>query len=277
VLIAAGVARVVTAMTDPDPRVAGQGHAALRAAGIAVTEGVEAGAARAAHAGFLRRVTEGLPGLTLKLATTLDGRIATATGESRWITGNEARRSVHALRLCHDAVMVGAGTARADDPDLTVRDLGADHQPVRIVVDTSLSLPLASRLGQSAGHPPVWLCHGPAAPAGARAAWAAAGARLIECAAVDGRVDLRDALARLAALGLTRILCEGGGTLAAALIRADLVTGLVAFGAGRVIGAEGRAAVGPLGLASLSAAPRFRLIGVETAGGDVLSRWATTG
>ena len=273
-LIAAGVARVVSALHDPDPRVAGQGHALLRRAGIAVTEGVEAEAARVANTGFLRRVTEGLPALTLKLATTLDGRIATASGESRWITGPEARRHVHALRLAHDAVLVGAGTARADDPDLTVRGLGAAHQPVRIVIDTLLSLPPDSRLGRSAGTSPVWLCHGPEAPDLARAAWTARGARLIACAmAPDGRVDATDALRQLAAAGLTRILCEGGGQLAAALVRAGLVTEIVAYAAGKLIGDEGRAALGPLHLAELAAAPSFRLADTSVLGEDMMSRW----
>lgn len=137
-LIAAGLARVVTATGDPDPRVSGRGHAMLREAGIAVTERVLEAEARTAHAGFQKRVTEGLPFVTLKLAATLDGRIATASGESRWITGSLARRAVHAMRMRHDAVMVGVGTAIADDPDLSVRDLGSGHQPVRIVVDSLL-------------------------------------------------------------------------------------------------------------------------------------------
>ena len=128
-LIAAGVARVVTALQDPDSRVAGRGHAILRAAGLGVTEHVEAAAATDAHAGFLLRVTQGRPLLTLKLASSFDGRIATATGESRWITGPEARYHVHALRHSHDAVLVGAGTARADDPMLTVRGFGPVAQP----------------------------------------------------------------------------------------------------------------------------------------------------
>ena len=215
-----------------------------------------------------------MPALTLKLATTLDGRIATASGESRWITGPEARRHVHALRLAHDAVLVGAGTARADDPDLTVRGLGAAHQPVRIVIDTLLSLPPDSRLGRSAGTSPVWLCHGPEAPDLARAAWTARGARLIACAmAPDGRVDATDALRQLAAAGLTRILCEGGGQLAAALVRAGLVTEIVAYAAGKLIGDEGRAALGPLHLAELAAAPSFRLADTSVLGEDTMSRW----
>lgn len=272
-LIAAGVARVVTALQDPDPRVSGRGHAMLREAGIAVTEGVEAQAARAAHLGFLTRVTEGRPMVTLKLATTLDGRIATARGESRWITGPQARRAVHALRLSHDAVMVGAGTQRADDPDLTVRDLGAGHQPVRVVLDTRLSGDPASRLGQTARAVPVWLCHGPQAPEGARAAWATTGARLIDCAAPGGRVAAEAALQALGSAGLTRVFCEGGGHLAASLLRAGLVDVLVTFGAGRVIGGDGLAAVAPLGVSALTDAPAFRLDEVAAVGGDVMARW----
>jgi diaminohydroxyphosphoribosylaminopyrimidine deaminase / 5-amino-6-(5-phosphoribosylamino)uracil reductase len=276
-LIAAGVARVVTALQDPDPRVSGRGNAMLREAGIAVTEGVEAQAARAAHLGFLTRVAEGRPMVTVKLATTLDGRIATATGESRWITGPQARRAVHALRLTHDAVMIGAGTLRADDPDLTVRDFGRDpgagHQPVRVVLDTRLSGNPSSRLGQTARAVPVWLCHGPEAPMQARTAWAATGARLIDCAAPGGRVSAVAALQALGSAGLTRVLCEGGGHLAASLLREGLVDVLVTFAAGRVMGGDGLAAVAPLGLAALADAPAFRLEAVSAVGGDVMARW----
>ncbi|PZR00885.1 MAG: bifunctional diaminohydroxyphosphoribosylaminopyrimidine deaminase/5-amino-6-(5-phosphoribosylamino)uracil reductase RibD [Cereibacter sphaeroides] len=272
-LIAAGITRVVTALHDPDPRVAGRGHAMLRAAGIDVAEGVGATAARIAHEGFLRRVTLGLPAVTLKLATTLDGRIATASGESRWITGSEARRQVHALRLCHDAVLVGAGTALADDPDLTVRDMGTSHQPIRVVFDTSLRLPVDSRLGKTAGEVPVWLCHGPDAPATARQAWERAGAKLIECPTRADTLDANAALRKLAEAGLTRVFCEGGGQLAVALLRDDLVTELVAFTAGKVIGAEGRPAIGDMNLTSLAQAKGFSLIDVAPVGGDVISRW----
>ncbi|MFN3293016.1 MAG: bifunctional diaminohydroxyphosphoribosylaminopyrimidine deaminase/5-amino-6-(5-phosphoribosylamino)uracil reductase RibD, partial [Gemmobacter sp.] len=128
-LVAAGVARVVSALQDPDPRVSGGGHGMLRAAGIAVTTGVLAAEAAALQRGFLTRVTQGRPMVTLKLALSLDGRIATATGESRWITAAPARARVHLMRACHDAVLVAGGTARADDPELTVRGLGVAHQP----------------------------------------------------------------------------------------------------------------------------------------------------
>lgn len=273
-LVHAGVARVVSALTDPDPRVAGRGHARLRGGGIEVHEGLMAEEARRLNAGFLKRVTRGLPFLTLKLATTLDGRIATMTGESRWITGADARRRVHLMRTHHDAVLVGAGTARADDPDLRARDLGPVHQPVRIVIDGRLTHAPESRLGRGAHLSPVWIVHGPDAPQKARAAWEAAGARLFPCPTdAQGHVAPREALRALAQAGITRILCEGGATLAAALVRAELVDRLVMFQAGTLIGAEGVAAVGAMGLARLADAPRFRLATLEHVGGDTLAIW----
>ena len=273
-LIAARVARVVTALTDPDPRVCGKGHALLRAAGIAVTEGVLTPEATHLNAGFLKRVTQGLPFVTLKLAATLDGRIATTTGESRWITGAQARRKVHAMRLSHDAVMVGSGTALADDPDLTVRDMGVIRQPIRIVLDRTLKLSPEGRLGRTARDAPVWLIHGPDAPADAQRAWQTAGATLSEAPGTDGHLDLSAALQTLAAKGLTRILCEGGSTLAAALIRAALVDELALFSGAALIGAEGHPALGALGLTRLADAPRPRLVQTETVGHDIFSRWS---
>ena len=270
-LIAAKVARVVTALTDPDPRVSGKGHAMLRAAGIAVTEGVLTPEATHLNAGFLKRVTQGLPFVTLKLAASLDGRTATATGESRWITGPEARRKVHAMRMSHDAVMVGAGTALADDPDLTVRDMGATRQPVRIVLDRMLRHSPESRLGRSARQSPVWLLHGPAAPEPARAAWQATGATLIETPEAGGHLDLPAALQALAQQGLTRILSEGGSTIAAALVRSGLVDELALFAGGALIGAEGHPAFGALSLQALTDAPRPHLREVQALGPDTCS------
>jgi diaminohydroxyphosphoribosylaminopyrimidine deaminase/5-amino-6-(5-phosphoribosylamino)uracil reductase len=273
-LIGAGVARVVTPMTDPDPRVAGAGHARLRAAGIEVVEGVEAEAARAGHAGFLTRITQGRPFITLKLALTLDGRIATATGESRWITGPEARRYVHGLRARHDAVMIGAGTARADDPDLRVRDLGITCQPIRIVVAQGLDLPLTARLAQSAREVPLWLLHGAQAPLRMRAAWQCQGAELVEIRAeAAGGLEPSGLVQTLGARGLTRVFCEGGGALGASLLRAGVVDEVVILSVGKLIGAEGRAGIGGLGVAALADAPRFDLIETRALGGDILHRW----
>lgn len=272
-LVAAGVARVVIALRDPDPRTDGGGAARLRAAGVEVAEGVGEAEAREDHAGFLSRVRRGRPALTLKLALSLDGRIATAGGESRWITGPEARRLAHAERLRHDAVMVGGGTARADDPLLTVRGLGATRQPVRVVLSVGLDLDPEGALGRGAAEAPVWLVHA-VAPEGRRAAWEARGARLLEAApGREGGVDARAALEALGAAGLTRVLCEGGGRLAASLLAAGLVDDALVLSAGLTLGAEGRAGVGPLGLAALAEAPRLRLVEARPLGGDALHRW----
>lgn len=273
-LIAAGVARVVSAIEDPDPRVAGRGHAMLRAAGIAVETGLLAAEAAELQRGFLTRIRFGRPMLTLKLATSLDGRIATAAGESRWITGPEARRRVHAMRAAHDAVLVGAGTARADDPALTVRDLGTDHQPVRIVATRGLDLPLDGVLARTAREVPVWLLHGRSASPAARYAWQDRGVRLCETAERAGALDPEAMLSALGAAGLTRVFCEGGGRLAAAFLAAGLVDALAVFSGGLALGADGRAGVGPLGLTALAEAPRFHLRSVERLGPDTLGLWS---
>jgi diaminohydroxyphosphoribosylaminopyrimidine deaminase/5-amino-6-(5-phosphoribosylamino)uracil reductase len=240
-------------------------------AGIAVTEGVLAPRARALQAGFLKRVERGLPFVTLKLAATLDGRIATASGESRWITGAEARRRVHLMRLTHDAVLTSSATALADDPDLTARDLGATHQPLRILIDSRLRHGAGSRLGRTARENPVWVLYGDGA---STVAWAATGARLIPLPLAGDHVDLTAAFRALATEGLTRLLIEAGGTFAAALIRAGLVDELALFQAGCLIGEEGRAVLGPLGVGALKDAPRPRLIEATTCGPDTLTRWA---
>ncbi len=269
-LAAAGVARVVAATGDPDGRVAGRGLALLRAAGVEVAVGVREAEARRDHLGFLLRVTAGRPVVTLKLAASLDGRIATAAGESRWITGAPARAAVHALRARHDAVLVGAGTARADDPLLTVRGMGERPQPVRAVLSTDLGLPFDGQLARTAREAPLWLLHGPQG-AGRASAWEALGAR---CLAVPG--GPRDLLATLRVLGgegITRVFCEGGGQVAAGLLRAGLADEVAAFGAGLALGAEGRPMVGALGLGRLAEAPRLRLAEVRAVGGDVMAVW----
>ncbi|MDV7142677.1 bifunctional diaminohydroxyphosphoribosylaminopyrimidine deaminase/5-amino-6-(5-phosphoribosylamino)uracil reductase RibD [Tropicimonas sp. TH_r6] len=273
-LVAAGVVRVVTAVTDPDPRVAGGGHAILRAAGIELVTGVLEQQARRANEGFLRRVTTGRPHLTLKLAVSLDGRIATATGESQWITGPAARRDVHGLRACHDAVLVGGGTARADDPSLTVRGLGVRHKPVRIVTSRHLDLPQESQLFREITAAPVWLCHGKDALPERREAWTGQGARLLEIDRQQGRqLDPVATLEALGAAGLTRVFCEGGGTLAGALLTAGVVDELVVYSAGMALGAEGQPCLGAMGIDALSVAPRFRLERLRAVGPDVMTRW----
>jgi len=272
-LIDAGITRVVSATQDSDSRVAGKGHAMLRAAGIAVETGLLEHETRALNLGFFNRIELGCPLVTLKLATSLDGRIATATGQSQWITGPEARRAVHAMRARHDAVLIGAGTARSDDPSLTVRDLGMSRQPVRIVASHRLDLPLDGVLAKTAGEVPVWLCHGDGADPGLLSAWEGLGAHLLPCKTREGRLDPTDMLNALGRAGLTRIFCEGGGRLAASLLRNGVVDELVLINAGLALGADGLPSVGGLGLSELRHADRFTLKDVRELGGDVMHRW----
>lgn len=276
-LISAGIARVVAPLQDSDPRVSGRGFAMLRAAGVEVTTGVMADQAARDLAGFFLRIRAGRPLVTLKLASSFDGRIATATGESQWITGPEARRVVHAMRARHDAVMVGAGTARADDPALTVRGLGMTHQPVRIVVSRRLDLPLTGQLARTAQETPLWICHGADADPRLLSAWSGLGARLLPCALQAGRIDPASLLLALGQAGLTSVFCEGGGALAASLLSAGLVDEVIGFTAGVMIGAEGQPALGAMGLSRLAEAPRFRLIETRPLGGDILHRWQPAG
>jgi len=271
-LIRAGVARVVCAMRDPDARVDGRGFARLREAGIEVLEGLLEPQARRLQAGFLRRVTLGLPLVTLKLAATLDGRIATGTGESRWITGAAARREVHAARARHDVVLVGSGTVLADDPELTVRGLGLGSPP-RVVFDSRLRTPLGSRLVQGARETPTWLVTGPGHRPAALAPYLEAGVEVLAAARGDGGLDARSALQVLAQRGVTRVFAEGGAALAAGLLRAGLVQRLMWFHAGGLLGAEGLPAIGPLALSNLADMTRYQLLASRRLGDDLLSEY----
>jgi diaminohydroxyphosphoribosylaminopyrimidine deaminase/5-amino-6-(5-phosphoribosylamino)uracil reductase len=273
-LIEAGIARCVVATGDSDRRVDGKGLEMLRAAGVEVSLGLREDAARADHAGFFCRTDLGRPFVTLKLAQSLDGRIATGTGESQWITGPEARRLVHAMRMRHDAVMVGGGTARKDDPSLTVRGLGVPRQPLRVVISRRLDLPLMGQLARTAGEVPLLLCHGQDADATLMQTWRDLGATLLSCRIRGAQLDAEDVLQQLGQHGLTRVFCEGGSALAASLIEADLVDELVGFAAGLVIGAEGLPGIGAMGLARLGEAPRFTLKESRPVGPDVLQVWA---
>ncbi|MEW9919449.1 bifunctional diaminohydroxyphosphoribosylaminopyrimidine deaminase/5-amino-6-(5-phosphoribosylamino)uracil reductase RibD [Marimonas sp. MJW-29] len=272
-LVAAGVGRVVIAVADNDARTDGKGIEILRAAGIDVLVGVCEDEARRDHEGFFTKTEVGRPLLTLKLANSFDGRIATGTGESQWITGPDARRLVHGMRARHDAVMVGGGTARKDDPGLTVRDLGIDRQPARVVVSRRLDLPLMGQLARTAKDVPVIICHGPDADHALQQTWRDLGATLLSCAVRGMQLDPGDVLRQLGVHGLTRVFCEGGGALAASLIEADLVDRLIGFTAGVVIGAEGLPGIGAMGLSRLSEAPRYRLVSTQAVGKDVLHVW----
>lgn len=270
-LIGAGLVRVVVALEDPDPRVAGAGMARLREAGIAVETGLCAAEAAELNAGFFRRLAFGRPLVTLKLATSLDGRIATSTGESRWITGPAARERAHLLRATHDAVLVGTDTVLADDPELTCRipGLGA-RSPVRVVLDRTLRVsPTAKIFDPTAA--PVWLVTARVEDAAA-AALRDRGIEVIPAQETPPEgLDLVAVLAALGQRGLSRLLVEGGGRLAAALLRQRLVDRLVWFHAPRLIGGDGAPAVAALGFGPLADAPRFERLCNELVGDDAMT------
>jgi len=273
-LIKAGIARVFCAMEDPDPRVSGRGIKALQDAGIEVHVGLHHEEARAVNAGFLSRIERGRPKITLKLAVSTDGRIATRTGESRWITGPAARRRVHLMRARCDAVLVGSGTARIDDPMLDVRDVGlADRKPVRAVADSSLSIPLTGRLAATAKNHPLWILHRADAPKDRAKALSDLGATPIEVADTDGMLSIGGAVRELATRGITRVLCEGGGRIAASLLSDNLVDEMAIFTAGKTLGGDGLPVVHGFGLEHLAEAPRFTLSGVSAVGADTLTWW----
>ena len=272
-LVEAGITRVVSAITDPDPRVSGKGYSILRSSGVTVSEGTLKGEAAEANAGFFLKITKQRPLVTLKLASSLDGRIATQTGDSRWITGHEARRSVHMMRAQHDAILVGRNTVAADNPELTVRDMGLRHRsPVRVVLDTNLQISKNARLIQSVDTWPLWLCHvdGCADVSG------------ILGGAVEGitcklnennQLDITDVLRKLADRGITRLMVEGGGQVAASFLAANHVDQIVLYSAGLTIGSEGIPNLAAMGLSELKTAPRFKRVQVTAIGNDVVSHW----
>ncbi len=267
-LLELALGRVVVAMVDPNPRVRGRGIARLRRAGIPVVVGPGAEEARLLTEGYRSRVLRGRPMVTLKLATTLDGRIAAPGGDARWITGPGARRLAHALRDISDAVLVGAGTVRADDPRLTCRLPGGRH-PVRIVLaGRALDLPARARV-LARGGPPTWVI----APRGASAARVEALRRRgVEVLLVPGpgRVRFAALVRLLGARGLTSLLVEGGGTVAAEALRARVVDRLVLFVAPALLGGDAVAAVGPLGLRRVRDAVRVTDLALGRVGQDIV-------
>ncbi len=277
-LVAAGIARAEIALGDPDPRVNGQGIATLRAAGIEVSTGLCATEAADTLAGFLTGIAHHRPLVTLKLATTLDGRIAARTGDSRWITGEPARHAAHMLRASHDAIMVGIGTVLADDPALTCRIEGArpvSPPLIRIVADSNLRHAADGEAGRDrARHPDM-----AARPPGRRSRcaarrWNKPGSSSFPSAPDGVNVDPAAALTALHARGLTRILVEGGARLAGALLRAHLVDRIAWFHAPAVMGSDGLAAAGAQNLDRVADLTRFTRLDTRAVGEDTLTMLA---
>jgi diaminohydroxyphosphoribosylaminopyrimidine deaminase/5-amino-6-(5-phosphoribosylamino)uracil reductase len=276
-VLAAGIARVVSAIEDPNPEVAGQGHARLRAAGIVVDLGLGAEAARLAHASHISRIVRHRPQVTLKLAVSADRKAGRAGRKPVAITGEMANARVHLMRAQHDAILIGIGTAIADDPLLTCRLPGmAALSPVRVVLDRALRLPLASRLVQSALETPLMVLAGPDAPAGAEAALRAQGAEVLRTDAQNGGLNLPGVLSLLNARGITRLFVEGGPTVAAAFLNAGLVDMAVLLRSPNAIGADGIDALEGLPLEALTASPHWHVRDSQTLGTDTMTIYERT-
>jgi diaminohydroxyphosphoribosylaminopyrimidine deaminase/5-amino-6-(5-phosphoribosylamino)uracil reductase len=273
-LIQAGIRRVVIAALDPDKRVDSQGVAKLREAGIEVQHGLLEAEAHADLEGFFLRVTQDRPLITLKLATTLDGKIATATGESQWITGPEARLMAHVLRGRHDAVLAGVGTVTADDPELTCRVAGFRASPVvRVIVDSHLRTPLTSKLARTASDAPLWFLVRDGADPSRIEAFTDLGATVLQVDHGAVGIDLTDGLRALAEAGLTRVLVEGGSQVAGSFVRSGFVDRIAWFHAPAVMGGDGWPSVQGFGIEKLAMMPRYVRERVTPLGADVLTEF----
>jgi diaminohydroxyphosphoribosylaminopyrimidine deaminase / 5-amino-6-(5-phosphoribosylamino)uracil reductase len=261
-ILSSGISRVVAAMTDPNPRVCGGGFACLRDGGIEIETGLLEDRASKLNEAYLKHIRTGLPFLTLKLAVTLDGKIAAKDRSGGWFTGIEARARVHAMRAWSDAVMVGAGTILADDPLLTVREVEGKN-PVRVILDPRLRTSPGSRVYHGGGAIVF------AADSAAIDVLNAAGVEVIRAPAPDGRIDLNGVLKVLGSRGMTSVLCEGGRTVATSILRERIADRVAFFVAPKILGA-GLDAIGDIGIESMDTALALRDIEIEALGHDVL-------
>ncbi len=265
-LVDAGITRVVAAIEDPDPRVSGAGFAYLRDHGVEVAVGALSREASEVNAAFLHQRRTGRPLVTLKLALTLDGRMAAPDGSSMWITGEEARTVVHRRRREVDAVMVGAGTVSGDDPALTVRAVEATRQPARVIVDSSGRTQPSAQVFAAGAE--VIVATTDAAPHDRQTAWKEAGAEVLVLPATGGHVDLVSLNDEFARRDWLEVICEGGAALATALLRDRLVDRIELYYGGVTAG-RGGPDIGDLGIATLGDAPRWRLVSSEALDNDV--------
>ena len=273
-IIRAGIARVVAALDDPNPEVAGQGIARLRERKIAVDTGLGAGAAGRAHVGHIRRITSGRPHITLKLALAADGKAGAAGRRPVAITGPPARERVFQMRAMNDAILVGMGTVLSDDPALTCRLPGMmERSPVRILLDARLRVPIATGVVATASETPTWIFGDPKASAMAEQVLRAKGVEVFRVEAKDGRLDLAAVLKMLAERGITRLMVEGGPTVAAAFVKADLVDEAVLFRAPKEIGPDGVDALDGMPLTALTKSPRLKLLASEMIGDDTVEHY----
>lgn len=270
-IIAAGICRVVSAIEDPNPEVAGQGHARLREAGVDVTVGIGAAAAARANAGHIMRVTKGRPHVFLKIAVSADAKVGLAGRKPVTITGDAARDRVHMMRAQHDAVLTGIGTALSDNPQLTCRLPGmAAWSPVRVVLDSELRLPITSALVTSIKTAPLWVICSTNALVDRERILADHGVTICRVSGCGSNLDLMEAVKFLASRGITRVMVESGPTLGASFTMANLVDEIALFRADKAIGVDGLDALEGMPLTSITMSPRFRLRDNEMAGNDRL-------
>jgi diaminohydroxyphosphoribosylaminopyrimidine deaminase / 5-amino-6-(5-phosphoribosylamino)uracil reductase len=279
-IIAAGIARVVSAIEDPNPEVAGQGHARLRAAGITVDVGLGAVEAAHDHAGHFRRVRDKRPHVILKLALSSDDKIGAAGRKPLAISGEAAKARVHLLRAQCDAILVGVGTVLSDDPLLTCRLPGMEaRSPVRVVLDRSLRIPGTSRLVHSARETPLWVMTSSLAEAPAATKLGAAGAEVIRIATATTAspgLDLAAVLHALSEKGITRLLVEGGARVASSFVAAGLVDEAWLLHGPDLVGADGVSALDALPLTTITQSPAFKVRASETLQKDTLTVYERT-
>jgi len=264
-LVAARISRVVAALEDPNPQVKGRGFARLREAGARVDVGLMASEALEVHRGFVSRMTRGRPWMRIKAAASLDGRIALANGESRWITGEDARRDVHALRARSCAMLTGIGTVLRDDPELTVRHVPCSRQPRRVVIDSRLDMPATAKILQ--GEPPMILTI--SEDKARRMALEARGADVIEVPREGEKTDLAAVARLLAERGFNDVTVETGGKLMGSLLRAGLIDELVLYYAPLFLGDKAQGLFALPEWTSLDQAMRPKIIDVRAVGGDI--------
>ncbi|WP_370543349.1 bifunctional diaminohydroxyphosphoribosylaminopyrimidine deaminase/5-amino-6-(5-phosphoribosylamino)uracil reductase RibD [Geobacter sp. OR-1] len=267
-LVRAGVARVFVGMVDPNPKVSGRGIEKVKAAGIEVAVGILEEQCRAVNNPFIKHITTGLPYVTLKSAMTLDGKTATATGDSRWVTGDASRRLVHRMRAVSDAIMVGIGTVLADDPLLTCR-IRKGCDPVRVIVDSKLSIPLLAQVFTVASSARTVIATITADPAKVRAI-EALGAEVLICRAIGERVDLRDLMARLGESGIQSVLLEGGAGLAGEMLAAGLIDRCLFFYAPKLVGGDGVGLFAANGVERMGDAVKIGNVAVRRCGDDII-------
>lgn len=274
-LIDAGIKRVVVACTDPDPRVAGKGVRRLKGAGLEVIEGILEAEAIALNAGFIMRINQERPVFTLKAATSLDGRIATRTGHSQWITGPQARATGHMMRARHDAIMIGIGTALADNPSLNCRLPGMEaFSPTRIIADSTLQLPLSSPLVETAGDIPTIIMTAPGADKRKARDLSKKGVKVIEIEATPAGHPSPAGMAKaLAKEGLNSVMIEGGGKLAGAFMQSGLIDRLAWFHAAKLIGGDGVPSLAAFGVESLADCSYFQRTELRSCGDDIFETY----